>query len=166
MNNLNFEKFNNKPSINYFKKNLIFLGEGISRLTFALNDYLVLKVAKSPDGLMQNFIENYIYNSCGNNFRKYLCPVIFCNNKYLIMLRALPYINIYNKEFIDIKDLRNDENLESNIMLFANTIDLFKNDLKKTSSWGILNNEYYLIDYGCNNPSSDEFYKNLMLNNA
>ena len=51
-------------------------------------------------------------------------------------------------------------------MLFANTFDLFKNDLKKTSSWGILNNEYYLIDYGCNNPSSDEFYKNLMLNNA
>ena len=43
---------------------------------------------------------------------------------------------------------------------------VFKNDLKKTSSWGILNNEYYLIDYGCNNPSSDEFYKNLMLNNA
>ena len=82
------------------------------------------------------------------------------------MLRALPYINIYNKKFIDIKNLRNDENLESNIMLFANTFDLFKNDLKKTSSWGILNNEYYLIDYGCNNPSSDEFYKNLMLNNA
>lgn len=166
MNNLNFEEYHNKLSMNYFKKNLIFLGEGISRLTFAINDYLVLKVAKGYDGLMQNFIENYVYKVCNNDLKKYLCPVIFCNNKYLIMLRASPYINIYNKKFINISDLRDEKYAESDLLLLANTFDLFKNDLKKASSWGMLNDEYYLIDYGCNNPESDETYKSLMINNS
>ncbi len=166
MKNINFEKYLNELPINYFKKNLIFLGEGISRLTFALNDYLVLKVAKNYDGLMQNFIENYIYKISNKSLKKYLCPVIFCNTKYLIMPKAIPYVNLYNKKFINISDLRDEKEAFSDIMLLANTFDLFKDDLKKVSSWGIINNEYYLIDYGCNNPSSDEFYSNLMINNS
>lgn len=166
MNNLDFKEYFNDLPKDYFKRNLTFLGEGISRITFALNDLLVLKVAKSYDGLMQNFTENYVYKNSNDNLKKYLCPIIFCNNKYLIMLRASPYINIYNKKFINISDLRDEKEAESDIILLANTFDLFKDDLKKTSSWGILNNEYYLIDYGCNNPKSDEVYRNLMINNS
>ncbi len=165
MNNLDFRKNLSKTTITYLKKNLLFLGEGISRIVFALNDYLVLKVAKSFDGAMQNFIENYVYTKCPNNLKKYLCPVIFCNKKYLIMLRTIPYLNIYNENFINISNLRDEPTAENDILLLANNFDLFKDDLTKISSWGILNNEYYLIDYGCNNPFSDEFYKNLMINN-
>ena len=166
MNNLNLEKSPSKTSITYFKKHLLFLGEGISRVVFALNDYLVLKVAKSSDGLMQNFIENYVYDSCPTSLKKYLCPVIFCNNKYLIMLRTIPYIDIYNKKFIDISNLRDETTAKNDIILLANNFHLFKDDLKKISSWGIFNNECYLIDYGCNSPEFDDFYNNLMINNS
>ncbi|MDO4534239.1 MAG: hypothetical protein Q4B63_00335 [Clostridium perfringens] len=163
MNNLDFKENPSKISIAYLKKNLLFLGEGISRLVFALNDYFVLKVAKSSDGLMQNFIENYVYINSSNTLKKYLCPVIFYNKRYLIMLRTIPYLNIYNDKFIDISKLRDEATAEKDILLLANNFDLFKDDLEKISSWGILNNQCYLIDYGCNNPSSDEFYNNLII---
>lgn len=146
----------------YLKSNLILLGEGLSRLVFALNDYLVLKVAKSYDGLMQNFIEHHVYKNCPNSFKKYLCPVVFYNKKYLIMLRASHFSNFYNEPIIDISALRNENNAKSHIFALADIFDLFKNDLMKMSSWGIINNIYYLVDYGCNNPSSDSFYNNLM----
>ena len=166
MDKLTCEKSSKNLSINYFKKHLLFLGEGISRVVFALNNSLVLKVAKSSDGFMQNFIENYVYNTCPNNLKKYLCPVIFCNTKYLIMLRTTPYVDIYNEKFIDISILRDEPTAKDDLSLLANNFHLFKDDLNKVSSWGILNNQCYLIDYGCNNPSSDDFYNNLMINNS
>lgn len=149
-------------SIKDFNKKYKFLGEGISRKVYALNDTLVIKVAKGEDGYLQNFVEHYVYTKADDEFKKYLCPVVFYSKNILIMFKANPYINLFRKPLVDFSYLRDEKNVEDDIIYLGKKFKLFIEDLYSPSSWGYINDEYYLIDYGCTSDEGDVFYETLM----
>lgn len=71
-------------------KHFMFLGEGIARKVYAINDNYVMKVSKGIDGYFQNNVENYVYNTVEEDLLKYLCPILAFNSRILIMQRAMP----------------------------------------------------------------------------
>ncbi|HII4492174.1 hypothetical protein WHY64_14110 [Clostridium perfringens] len=149
-----------------YKKKFTFLGEGIARKVFALNKNLVVKVAKDEDGLHQNFVESYIFKNAPYNLKRYLCPVLLYNKRILIMPRAEVFPNIRRKTFVDLKKLREESSIEEDIYTLGEKYFLFKEDLYVHSSWGIINDNYYLIDYGCTSEEGDLYYDLLMKTNG
>lgn len=140
------------------KKDFKYLGQGISRKVYAINDDYVIKVAKGHDGLYQNKVEYYIFTHASKNLKKYLCPIIWFKPRMLVMKRALPLSQITNSKTIDLKSIRAEENaFEELTELYENFLLLYE-DIISTSSWGILNEEKVLIDYGCTNDLGDFFY--------
>lgn len=149
-------------SLKDFKKNYTLLGEGLARKVFALNDNLVVKVAKGEEGYYQNFVENYVYTNCSTTERKYLCPIKYYSKKLIIMPRAMPYINLPRRKIVDFSILRDELTAEDDILHLGNTFMLFIEDLYSPTSWGFLNDDYYLIDYGCTSYEGDYFYNMLV----
>ena len=163
MNDLNILiKYLDTLSIKDFKKNFTFLGEGIARKAFALNKTLVVKVAKDEDGLHQNFVENYIYNNAPFSLKRYLCPVLIYKKNYLLMPRAEKLINIRKTSFVKLDELRDENTVYEDISTLSEKFLLFKDDLYVHSSWGFLNDNYYLIDYGCTSDKGDLYYDFIM----
>ena len=163
--NILMKYLSNLPMKEY-KKKFTFLGEGIARKVFALNKNLVVKVAKDEDGLHQNFVESYIFKNAPYNLKKYLCPVLLYNKRILIMPRAEVFPNIRRKTFVDLKKLREESSIEEDIYTLGEKYFLFKEDLYVHSSWGIINDNYYLIDYGCTSCEGDLYYDFLMRTNG
>jgi hypothetical protein len=137
-----------------------YLGEGAARMVFALDRELVMKIPKNSFGLFQNKIENYIYNNSDGRLRKYLCPILKFEPELLIARMAIP-----------IKD--DNEYLDS-LMIFCGNITFYeevlelckkyylsKDDVRATSSWGILDGAKVLIDYGCPSKQGHKFYKKM-----
>ena len=56
-----------------------YLGEGISRKVYAIDENYVVKVSKNSDGIYQNRIEHYVYTHVDKNLKKYLCPIVCFN---------------------------------------------------------------------------------------
>lgn len=163
--NILMKYLSNLPMKEY-KKKFTFLGEGIARKVFALNKNLVVKVAKDEDGLHQNFVESYIFKNAPYNLKRYLCPVLLYNKRILIMPRAEVFPNIRRKTFVDLKKLREENSIEEDIYTLGEKYFLFKEDLYVHSSWGIINDIYYLIDYGCTSEEGDLYYDLLMKTNG
>ena len=163
--NILMKYLSNLPMKEY-KKKFTFLGEGIARKVFALNKNLVVKVAKGEDGLHQNFVESYIFKNAPYNLKRYLCPVLLYNKRILIMPRAEVFPDIRRKTFVDLKKLREESSIEEDIYTLAEKYFLFKEDLYVHSSWGIINDNYYLIDYGCTSCEGDLYYDFLMRTNG
>ncbi|MDY2583861.1 MAG: hypothetical protein SOW47_12780 [Clostridium perfringens] len=163
--NILMKYLSNLPMKEY-KKKFTFLGEGIARKVFALNKNLVVKVAKGEDGLHQNFVESYIFKNAPYNLKRYLCPVLLYNKRILIMPRAEVFPNIRRKTFVDLKKLREESSIEEDIYTLGEKYFLFKEDLYVHSSWGIINDNYYLIDYGCTSCEGDLYYDFLMRTNG
>ncbi|EHA0993166.1 hypothetical protein H8J87_04780 [Clostridium perfringens] len=163
--NILMKYLSNLPMKEY-KKKFTFLGEGIARKVFALNKNLVVKVAKGEDGLHQNFVESYIFKNAPYNLKRYLCPVLLYNKRILIMPRAEVFPDIRRKTFVDLKKLREESSIEEDIYTLGEKYFLFKEDLYVHSSWGIINDNYYLIDYGCTSCEGDLYYDFLMRTNG
>ena len=163
--NILMKYLSNLPMKEYIKR-FTFLGEGIARKVFALNKNLVVKVAKDEDGLHQNFVESYIFKNAPYNLKRYLCPVLLYNKRILIMPRAEIFPNIRRKTFVDLKELREESSIEEDIYTLGEKYFLFKEDLYVHSSWGIINDNYYLIDYGCTSCEGDLYYDFLMRTNG
>ena len=163
--NILMKYLSNLPMKEY-KKKFTFLGEGIARKVFALNKNLVVKVAKDEDGLHQNFVESYIFKNAPYNLKRYLCPVLLYNKRILIMPRAEVFPDIRRKTFVDLKKLREESSIEEDIYTLGEKYFLFKEDLYVHSSWGIINDNYYLIDYGCTSCEGDLYYDFLMRTNG
>lgn len=163
--NILMKYLSNLPMKEY-KKKFTFLGEGIARKVFSLNKNLVVKVAKGEDGLHQNFVESYIFKNAPYNLKRYLCPVLLYNKRILIMPRAEIFPNIRRKTFVDLKKLREESSIEEDIYTLGEKYFLFKEDLYVHSSWGIINDNYYLIDYGCTSCEGDLYYDFLMRTNG
>lgn len=163
--NILIKYLSNLPMKEY-KKKFTFLGEGIARKVFSLNKNLVVKVAKDEDGLHQNFVESYIFKNAPYNLKRYLCPVLLYNKRILIMPRAEVFPNIRRKTFVDLKKLREESSIEEDIYTLGEKYFLFKEDLYVHSSWGIINDNYYLIDYGCTSCEGDLYYDFLMRTNG
>lgn len=82
------------------------------------------------------------------------------------MPRAEVFPNIRRKTFVDLKKLREENSIEEDIYTLGEKYFLFKEDLYVHSSWGIINDTYYLIDYGCTSEKGDLYYDLLMKTNG
>ena len=135
-----------------------FLGEGISRKVYALNEDLVVKVAKGSEGIYQNSVEHYVFTHADNNFRKYLCPIIWFKPRLLIMKRAVSFKKITRSRFVDLRTIRPEPNSLNEINYYTSKFFLYYNDIRSAGSWGKLADENVLIDYGCTNAFGDYYY--------
>lgn len=136
-----------------------YLGEGAARTVFALNQHLVIKVPKNKFGIFQNNIENYIYNHAGERFQKYLCPVIRYLPGLIVAERAIP-IDDRNEYFHSLKIFCGNITFYQDILDLSRIFYLSKDDIRATSSWGILKGRKVLIDYGCPSNRGYTFYEN------
>lgn len=135
-----------------------FLGEGISRKVFSLNNEYVIKYAKGTDGIYQNMVEHFVYMYANQNLRKYLCPIVCFKPKLCIMKKATPLSSFSDKKYIDVKSIRSEKNIYEDLNFLADKFYLYYEDIISTSSWGVLDGKNVLIDYGCTTPQGDIFY--------
>lgn len=145
-------------SIKGYNKNYTFLGEGIARRVYALNDNLVIKVAKNEDGYYQNFVEEYVFSHADSKLLKYLCPIYYSNSRIIIMHRAIPYKSIKKNSVVNIKTLRKEPTAITDIQYLAKKFLLYEEDVYSPTSWGHVFNTNVLIDYGCTSDLGDYFY--------
>jgi hypothetical protein len=136
-----------------------FLGEGISRAVYAVNDKFVIKVAKGREGVYQNRVERYVYSHASKALRSYLCPILWYKSGMIVMPRATPLSQLINNKFVDLKTIRSEPTAYKDLLYLTKKFYLFFEDIESTSSWGILNNVPVLIDYGCTSEEGDLFYQ-------
>jgi len=135
-----------------------YLGEGISRKVFAIDDDYVIKLAKDSDGYHQNRVEQYVYTQVNEHLRKYLCPLILFTPKCIIMTRAQPLSEIIKDKSVNIKTIRQEKTACRDLNYLAKKYYLLYDDIIDTSSWGKLEDENVLIDYGCTSEEGDHYY--------
>lgn len=133
------------------KNRFPFIGEGISRAVYAINNDYIFKIAKDLDGDYQCKVEHYIYKHARRRLKSYLCPVIWYRKGMIVMPRAIPMSSIINEPYIDISKVRRNRDSYRELIELSERYDLFFEDIVSTSSWGLLNNIPVLIDYGCTN---------------
>lgn len=157
---------------NYFRKihrmslpqihhNFEYLGEGISRIAYGINEDWVVKVAKGMEGLYQNKVELYVYKHSGTRYRKYLCPIIWHRPDMIFMPRAIPLSKISKCKRVDLKTIRSETEAYNDLISFTKLFYMLPEDIEATSSWGLLNNIPVLIDYGCTDEKGDCFYDSI-----
>jgi hypothetical protein len=136
-----------------------YLGEGISRRVYGINDDYVIKIAKGYDGIYQNRIENHVFKNASETQIKYLCPIVWFHPERLIMKRAIPLSKFNKNEYIDIKTIRPEKEAPIDLKRLSSKFFLFYEDIISTSSWGLYQNEKVLIDYGCTERYGDFYYR-------
>ena len=147
-----------KLSSKVIAKRYEFLGEGMCRKVYSINEDYVVKVAKIYGGRYQNAIENHVYAHASEKFIKYLCPIVWFEPDKIIMKRAIPLSNSIKDKYIDLKTIRTEKKSYADLTKLTKKFILDPEDIISTSSWGILNNENVLIDYGCTTYLGDAFY--------
>lgn len=147
-----------KLSDNEIAEKYTFLGEGICRKVYSINEDYVVKVAKIDDGQYQNKVENYVYTHATKNLLKYLCPIVWFEPDRIIMRKAIPLSSLIKDKYIDPKTIRPEKEAYADLNELTKKFILFPEDIVSTSSWGIYNNENVLIDYGCTTYLGDAFY--------
>jgi hypothetical protein len=136
---------------NSIDNNFIYIGEGISRATYAISDDFVAKFATCMDGIDQCKLEYTIYKNCGKSIRKHLCPVVWYRSGMIVMRRAKPLTEITEITTIDINRMGFDEKSMKELKYTIKKYNLLYEDILATSSWGELDKRPVLIDYGCTN---------------
>lgn len=150
MMNLNrqFEKIYHMPP-NEVKRRFRYLGEGISRAVFQVDNKHAAKFATCLDGIDQCALENQIYNFDWQRYGRYLCPVIWYHPGMIVMPKALPIKPIYPHRKFNIDSLG--PGAYDDLKSLSRKYNLLFEDITSPSSWGILGNRPVLIDYGCTN---------------
>lgn len=150
-------------SIDEFDYNYDLLGEGSSRIVYGIDNNYVAKVAKNEAGYWQCRIEHYIYTHADNNLKKYLCPVIWSNDRLLVMERTIPLLSFARRKepsIFNVLGINHSNPFYNDINNIIDNYDLLYNDTISISSWGILKGKYYvLIDYGCTNKLFHDYFR-------
>jgi hypothetical protein len=139
-------------------KRFLFLGEGLSRRVYAIDDNYIVKVGKGREGFYQNKVERYVYYNCGDYLRKYINPIIWSASDMLIMPRAKLLSDVTRAKYIDLTSIRPEPDAYRDILYLTNKFYLFYEDIISVTSWGIVNGIPVLIDYGCTSEEGDRFY--------
>lgn len=150
-----------RMSLTEIHHNFQYLGEGISRIVYAIDDNWVVKVAKGMEGLYQNKVELYVYTHAGSRFRKFLCPIVWHKPDMIFMPRAIPLSMICKSRKVNLRTIRPEPNAYNELLTFAKKFYMLFEDIESTSSWGLLNSVPVLIDYGCTEEEGDSFYDNI-----
>lgn len=134
-----------------------YIGSGSGRRVFDLGNGYVVKVAKNIAGIAQNEVEYRISFLEDSNL---LAEVIEVSGdfKFLVMKKAdivnnfsdvLRYFNVRNRdELIRLREIQN-INRKYNLLLA---------DLKRTSSWGMINGVPVIVDYGFTSEVKQRYY--------
>ena len=138
-----------------------YLGEGISRKVYAIDENYVVKVSKNSDGIYQNRIEHYVYTHVDKKLKKYLCPIVCFKPDRIIMRRAIAISKYRKSEWVDLDEIRPEESSKNDLNKLARNFMLEYEDVISASSWGVYNNENVLIDYGCTSYFGDFVYSAL-----
>jgi hypothetical protein len=153
--NIDFDRLRSNLKSNKYT----LIGSGSCRVVYDLGNGYVVKAAKDIRGILQNQAEKDTYNSRKSDFFAEITSVSE-NCKYLIMIKAKKVVSIRTVlSYYKVGNLRQ-------LMLipaFAEDIkanNIGSGDLKRTSSWGIVNNVPVLIDYGLNRSIYNKYYKN------
>ena len=123
------------------------IGKGSSRYVYNLGDGNIMKLAYWSAGYAQNRKEYELSHT-----HELLAPVkSISDDGFCIIMKAafsgvveddlLPYL-------LDIHRL-------------AKKTDLMLNDLLSTTSWGFIDKQLTIIDYGCTSEIFNKYYKNL-----
>lgn len=148
--------------------NLLHLGSGVGRDVYKLNDKQVIKVARCDMGYSQNASEvdtfnAYkglgLFNEITNSAKCYL---------WVIQPLATPLSNNDTrfKQIVDVVDhiksskeyLENDEFMQKLYAFLVDTKWKYLQDVAKYDSWGIINGELKMIDYGMNNEAFKDYF--------
>jgi hypothetical protein len=140
------------------RKKFKFLGEGISRRVYDLDNGLVLKLAKDREGHYQNRVEYYIYTTASEEQKKYLCPILYYSPRIIIMRKATPLTDSIKDKTLELKAVRNEQEAEDDINALAEEFYLYYEDIIAVNSWGNLDGFNVLIDYGCTSEEGDIYY--------
>lgn len=139
-------------------KNYLYVGEGAGRTVYAINKQYVIKLAKSKGGEKQCKMEDYIFKNIPQDLKKCLCPVVWYKDDMIIMERAISLVK--NKEdkhknVFKLLGISVEDSFYKKVNKLVDIYDLLFGDVKSLSSWGLLDGQLVLIDYGCTN----EIYK-------
>ncbi|ACL76204.1 hypothetical protein [Ruminiclostridium cellulolyticum] len=135
------------------------IGSGSCRNVYDLENGYVVKVAKDVRGILQNQIEHKSYLTHKSVFFAEVAAISE-NYRYLIMVKAKRITDIrivlryYKVKSFDelMKNPLLEEDLENH--------NIGSGDLKRASSWGIVNDVPVLIDYGLNQSTYNKYYRN------
>ena len=145
------------------------LGSGTSRDVYSINKKYVIKVAKNDLGYHQNYSESCTYEEYKN--LELFAEIIKASNTYLWVIqdKAKPllenndkYLQIVN--LINQLELNNPVNVEDTFLVTLQDFIIkynwkFLSDFKKADSFGFINDNLRIIDYGVNNEVFDKFLK-------
>lgn len=138
-----------------------YLGEGGGRIVYDINNDYVLKLSKFRGGYKQCETENYIYHNVQQHLKKYLCPVVWYKEDMIIMRKAIPLAKERKEKHKNVfrrLGISEEDTLYINIEELVKTFNLLYGDIKSLSSWGILDNQIILIDYGCTNKIFRKYF--------
>lgn len=134
------------------KKDATFLKEGSSRKVYDLNDGYILKVAKNRRGIRECSNEHYIYNHIPDKYKKYLCPVIQHEDKYIVMPKIQCYWELVENNdtayFNFDKKILKQADIQDFIKFLIGTYQINDFDLYYAFNWGYYENQIVLLDYG------------------
>ena len=133
------------------------IGSGSSRDVFDLDNGYVIKVAKNRAGIAQNESEyNISYRDNSDLFAKVI--EVSNNFKFLIMEKAGKVYYISDVlEYFKVRSKRQLLNLKE-LQEIKRNYNLLLADLKKKSSWGMINGKPVIIDYGFTREVHDRYY--------
>ena len=60
--------------------------------------------------------------------------------------------------YIDLKEIRDEPSVKKDIEDLISNFYLFRSDIFSSRSWGIIDNNFYLIDFGCTSNFGDSYY--------
>ena len=143
------------------ERNYDYLGEGAGRKVYAINKQYVIKLSKSKGGDKQCEMENYIFNNAPRYSKKYLCPVVFYKDDMIIMKRATALAKTTedkDKNIFRLLGISVEDPFYKKINKLIDIFDLLYGDVKCLSSWGLIDGQLVLIDYGCTNKIYKKYF--------
>lgn len=143
------------------KKHFKFLGQGASRVVYAIDNTYVVKISKNRTGKYQCKTENHIYNNIDPKYRKYFCPIVWYREGFVVMKRAEPFseiLGLKHGSIFEYTTINRNGDFFITLKKITKKYDLLYPDIKAISSWGILDGTPVLIDYGCTNYLYDKYF--------
>lgn len=155
----------------YADENYKLLNKGTGRYVYDINNEYVLKLAKNNKGIEQNKTEINISKSGKYNDITANVVEFDVNGLYLIQQKAY---RLTEQSFKDITGLqlqgflyylRHDKEWDGENVKFYNKVNSLVNefeldrfDITNESSWGIINNNVVMVDYGLDMNTARKLY--------
>jgi hypothetical protein len=174
-----------KERVEYCNQNLKKLGSGSARIVYLIDNVTVLKLAKNQKGLAQNEVESDYSEHLGSTvakvldreqnylwieseFAKKVSPSRFTQLTGFNINDVNAFIKNYENQYKGKRPIFSMDSRVESVMwedeFISGLRDIVDNglsagDLGRITSYGELNNEIKVIDYGLNDDVYDSYYK-------